>query len=402
MKFEFRGFDQDGNFKTGILEAQSQEQAVLLLQNQGIVVTYISKPSISKIQLFFNKISLLDLAFFCKSLNFLLKSKTEIDESIKSLSYQVNKQFFKNILEDIYQQIISGISLSEALNKYPNVFPNSMVKLIKIGELSGNLEEVFKNLSEYFEEQHKLFSKVIQSLYYPAIVILIFITTIIFLFFNVIPQISNIFIENNIELPKITKNLLSVSTFVVNYWYYILIGIIIFIYSLIEFLKTDDGKLFLYNMFVNFPIIGSLLKEIYIVSFIQSLIFLIKGGITISESLEIVSQSINNPYYKNAIKYLSDETQKGKQISESIKIFPDLFPPFVVQGFITGEKTGELTNSLTSILEYYKIDINNKVNNLGETIQPIIIIVLAIGLIFIEASLIIPISELTKSISQLR
>ncbi|GIW66328.1 MAG: phytochrome sensor protein [Candidatus Parcubacteria bacterium] len=402
MKFEFRGFDQDGNFKSGILEASNQEQAILLLQNQGIVVTYISKPSVPKFQIFFSKISLLDLAFFCRSFKFLIKSKTPIDEAIKSLSYQVNKSSFKVILEDVYQQIISGIPLSEALGKHTNIFPNSMIRLIRIGEISGKLEEVFENLAEYFEEQHKLFSKVIQSMYYPIIVFLIFLATISFIFLNVVPQLSKIFIENNINLPKFTQILLNISNFVFNYWYYILAALIIFIYSLIEFFKTDDGKLLLYNFFVNFPVIGSLLKEIYIVSFLQSLIFLVKGGIPLSESLEIVSQGITNPYYKNAIRYLSEETKKGKIISESIKNFPDLFPPFIVQAFVTGERTGELSSTLTTILEYYNLDISNKVNTLGESIQPIIIIILAIGLVFVEASLIIPISELAKSISQFR
>ncbi|MCS7184087.1 MAG: type II secretion system F family protein [Patescibacteria group bacterium] len=400
MKFEFRGFDRDGNFKTGIIEAETQEQAVNLLQNQGVVVTYLSKPSVPKFLVSFGKISLLDLAFFCRSFNFLLKSKTPIDEAVKSLSYQVNKQNFKNILEDVYQEIIAGVPLSESLAKHTETFPSSMTKLIKIGEISGKLEEVFENLANHFENQHKLLTKVIQSLYYPAIVILIFIATIGFIFFNVIPQLSKIFIENNIPLPKITQNFLNISNFFFSYWYYLLVGLIIFVYFLIEFFRSDEGKLLLYNFFSNFPIVGPLLKEIYIISFLESLIFLIKGGLPLSESLEIVSQSITNPYYKNAITHLSEETKRGKSVSESIKIFPDLFPPFVVQSFATGEKTGELANTLATILEYYNLEVNNRTANLSEAIQPLIIIILAIGLIFIEASLIIPISELTKTIRQ--
>ncbi len=400
MKFEFRGFDRDGNFKTGIIEAANQQEAISLLQNQGLVVTYISKPTVPKFLITFSKISLLDLAFFCSSFKFLLKSRTPLDEAVKTLSYQVTKPRFKTILEDIYQQIISGLPLSEALEKYPETFPKSMTKLIKIGEVAGKLEEVFDNLAEYFENQHKLLSKVIQSLYYPVIVILIFLATMAFIFFQVVPQISKLFIENGIALPAVTQKFLTISNFLFSYWYYILAGLIIFNYILIEFLKTDDGKLFLYNFFVNVPIVGVLLKEIYIIAFLQSLIFLIKGGLPLSESLEIVANSITNPYYKNAISYLAEETRRGKPVSEAIKIFPDLFPPFVVQSFATGEKTGELSNTLGTILEYYNLDVNNKTANLGEAIQPIIIIVLAIGLIFIELSLIIPISELAKTIRQ--
>jgi type IV pilus assembly protein PilC len=400
MKFEFRGFDKDGNFKSGIIEAESQESAVLLLQSQGIVVTYVSQPKLPKFLISFAKISLLDLSFFCKSFKFLLQAKTPLDESVKSLSNQIDKPYFKNILEDIYQQILSGLSLSEALAKYPDIFPSSMVKLIKIGEISGQLEEVFENLANHFENQYRMFSKVIQALYYPLIVILIFVATLFFIFINVIPQISKMFIENNISLPPITQYFIGISEFLINYWYYLLSGFIIFIYALISFLRSDDGKLFLYNFFVNFPIIGKLLKEIYLVSFLESLIFLVKGGLPLSESLDVVAQSMSNPYYKNAINYLAQETKRGKPVSESIKIFPDLFPPMIVQAFTTGEKTGELNNTLSVVLSYYNFEINNKMTNLGEAIQPIIIIILALGLIFIEAALVIPISELTKSIRQ--
>lgn len=401
MKFEFRGFDREGNFKVGIIDAESQEIAVNILQNQGIVVTYISRPAVSKISFIFGKISLLDLAFFCRSFKFLLKSKTSIDEIVKILSQQVNKPSFKVALENAYNDLIAGLPLSEAFSKHKNIFPETMVKMIRIGEVSGNLEEIFENLAIHFENQHKFFSKIIQSLYYPAIVLLIMLLSLTVLFFNVIPNIAKIFNENNLTLPKVTSLFINITNFLISYWYFILVGLFIFVYFLIEYFKSDEGKLFAYNFFSNIPIIGPILKEVYILSFLEYLVFLTKGGIVLSESLEIISKSIINPYYQNAIKFISDEVRKGKQVSETIKLFPDLFPPLVYQAFSTGEKTGELSNTLATLVEYYNIDLNNKTQNISELIQPIVIVLFALVLVVMELSLLIPIMELTRSVRSL-
>jgi type IV pilus assembly protein PilC len=126
---------------------------------------------------------------------------------------------------------------------------------------------------------------------------------------------------------------------------------------------------------------------------------LIKGGLPISESLKIVGESITNPYYKSAILFIAEETEKGKPISLSISNFPDLFPNFVQQAFATGEKTGNLYNSLTSIIDFYTADIENRTNNLAEAIQPLIVIILSVGLVFVEMSLLLPISQLAKSLT---
>jgi len=401
MKFEFRGFDKEGNFKVGIIEAENQEAAVNILQTQGIVVTYISKPAISKISIIFGRISLLDLAFFCRSFKFLLKSKTSIDEIVKILAQQANKPSLKVALENAYNDILSGLPLSEVLSKHKEIFPDTMVKMVRIGEMAGTLEEVFENLAIHFENQHKFFSKIIQSLYYPAIVLAIMFLSIGILFFNVIPNISKIFIDNNLPIPKITSLFINITNFLISYWYFILAGLALFIYFLISYFKTDEGKLFLYNFFANIPVIGSILKEIYILSFLEYLVFLTKGGIVLSESLDIVGNSISNPYYQNAIKFISEEVKKGKQVSENIKFFPDLFPPLVFQAFSTGEKTGELTNALATLVEYYNMDLENKTQNIPELIQPIVIILLALVLIIMELSLLVPIMELTRSVRSL-
>jgi type II secretory pathway component PulF len=398
-KFEFRGFDKEGNFKVGIIEAVDKETAIKILHNQNLVVTYIKELSELRPLITWGGVSLLDLAFFYRALNYLLKAGTSLDEAVKSLASQTNKLSFKRVLEDVYNNIISGLPLSQSLEKHTNIFEKSATRLIRIGELSGNLEEVLENLAKHYENQHKFRTKLIQSMYYPAIVLLIFLVTMFVLFFNVIPKIANLFKENNLTLPLVTQYFVMVSEFLVNNGIYVLLFLIFLIYVIIEYFKSEEGKLLLYNFLANMPVFGVLLKEIQILNILESISYLIKGGLPISESLKIVGESITNPYYKSAVLFIAEETEKGKPISLSISNFPDLFPGLVQQAFATGERTGNLYNSLITIIDYYSADIENRTNNLAEAVQPLMVIILAIGLVFVEMSLLLPISQLARSLS---
>ena len=398
-KFEFRGFDKEGNFKVGIIEAVDKESAIKILHNQNLVVTYIKELGEIRPLITWGRVSLLDLAFFYRALNYLLKAGTSLDEAIKSLASQTNKLSFKRVLEDVYNNIIAGLPLSRSLEKYTDIFEKSATRLIRIGELSGNFEEVLENLAKHYENQYKFRTKLIQSMYYPAMVLLIFLVTMFVLFFNVIPKISNLFKENNLTLPLVTQYFVMVSEFLVHNGIYVLLFLIFLIYVTIEYFRSEEGKLVLYNLLVDLPVFGILLKEIQILNFLESLSYLIKGGLPISESLKIVGESITNPYYKSAILFIAEETERGKPISLSISNFPDLFPGLVQQAFATGERTGNLYNSLITIIDYYTADIENRTNNLAEAIQPLIVIILSVGLVFVEMSLLLPISQLAKSLS---
>ncbi len=396
MKFEFRGFDQEGNFKIGIIEAVNKETAINLLHNQNILVTYIKPVTEIKPLIILEKISYLDKAFFCRALQYLLAAGISLDESLKTIAQQTSKIAFRRIIEEVYEDVLAGLPFSQALEKFPEIFEKSVVRLIRIGELSGNLEEVLGSLSAHYENQHRLRTKIISAMFYPAMVLAIFLVTMYVLFFNVIPKIAAIFEENNLELPAFTKYTFMVSKFFADYGLYLVIFIIFLIYLLWQYLRSEEGALFLYNFLTNFPVFGPLLKEVNVLNIIESLTFLIKGGLPIAESLKIISESLSNPYYKNALEFIAEETAKGKSIADTFNAFPDLFQPLVVQSFYAGEKAGNLYKALTTIQNYLYNSIETKLLNISELIQPIMIIFLAGGLILLELTLIIPIQQLSR------
>ncbi|MEM5782314.1 MAG: type II secretion system F family protein [Candidatus Aenigmatarchaeota archaeon] len=401
MKYQFKGFDQEGNFKSGVIIADSKEEAIKILQTQNIVVTYIYPIDILKITPFLGRISFKDIALFCRSMMYFLRSGFTLDESIKTLALQTQNLKFKSVLQEIYNDVLAGLSLSQALEKHKEIFDASMIKLIRIGELSGTLDKVFENLSNHFESQEKFRSKILSSLYYPAIVFVIFIATMIILFTSVVPKISIMFEENNIPLPPLTMFFQYISKILISYGVYIFLFFIFAIYSAYIYFKSDEGKLFFYNFFINLPIIGPMLKMTYCLRFVEYLAFLIEGGIPIPESLSIVGESMDNPYYRNAILFIGEETKKGKSISDIIQKFTDLFPPFIIQIINTGEKTGQLKSMLYTAKEYYTQELEIKTSTISELIQPFIVAIMAIGLVFLELSLLIPIMNLTKAVREL-
>ncbi|MGC8981661.1 MAG: type II secretion system F family protein [Minisyncoccia bacterium] len=401
MKFQFRGFDQEGNFKSGVIVAETKEEAVKILQTRNVVVTYIYPIEGVKIPILFGRITFKDLSMFCRSMIYFLKSGFTLDESIRTLSLQTPNPRLKSILQEVYNDVLAGLPLSQALEKFPDVFDPSMTKLIRIGEISGTLEKVFENLGEHFDRQERFRSKIINSLYYPAIVFIIFIGTMLVLFLGVIPKISNMFKENNIPLPGITLFFQTITDILVNYGIYITLFIIFAIYFVYNYSKTDEGKLALYNFVANIPVIGPMLKEVYILRFIEYFAFLLEGGVPIPESLGIVGESMDNPYYRNSILFISEETKKGKSISDTIQNFPDLFPPLVIQTISVGEKTGQLKSMLNTARNYYINELEIRTGTISELIQPIIVVVMAIGLVLLELSLLLPIMSLTKAVREI-
>lgn len=398
MKFSFKAFDRGGGIKSGSIEASSKDGALTALQAQGLLVTYLVEAETGITLPFFGKVAGKELASFTRELHFLVKARIPLDEALKALYEQTANLRFREILVGVYGDLISGAALSQALSHHPGVFSQYYVKMVQIGEVSGTLDDVTDYLATHLENQTKFTNKIVQALTYPAIVLVIFIATMIALSILVVPRITQIFEENNIPLPFITRSFQAASLFLISYWPFLILATIAAIYLTIEYLKTEEGKVVFFNSISRVPLFGSLIKTIYITRFLESLSFLIHGGLTIPESLMIVAESVDNPVYGNAIRQVAEETKRGKPISASLRLFGDLFPPLVIQAVVTGEKTGKLREILFSTSLYYFQELELKAGTLSEALQPIFIIILAAGLGFLEASLLVPILNLTKAV----
>ncbi|GIW67143.1 MAG: secretion system protein [Candidatus Parcubacteria bacterium] len=394
-KFEFKAFTREGKLKEGIISAETKEAALKILQSQELLVTYLSEKKVSFLS-FLQKPNLKDLYIFTRQLSYLIKAKNPLDEAIKSLSETTTNYAFRSILIDVHKDLISGVPFSDALGRFPEIFNDYYIGMIKVGESVGSLDEVLDYLAEHLNNQIRFKNRMIQASIYPAIVLVIFIGVMLALFYFVIPQITKMFIENNIPLPTVTKVFQAISDFLLKFGIFALIIFAALIYYFNQYLKTKEGKLTLFKIVNNLPVFGPLVKNLYAAQFLESLYYLVKGGVPMVEALEIIKSSIAHPLYESALEYVIEDVKRGKPLSESLSQFPELFPSLIIEGMKTSEKTGQLAEITKTIYNFYNETVENQVANIGEALQPFLIIIMGIGLGLLEASLLIPLLNLTK------
>jgi type IV pilus assembly protein PilC len=394
-KFEFKAFTQEGKSKEGIISAENKDAALKILQDQQLLVTYLNEQKSSFFS-FLQKPSVKDVYLFTRQLSYLIKAKTPLDESIKSLSETSTNPFFRSTLIEIYNDLVSGIPFSQSLSRFPDVFNTYYLGMIKIGESVGVLDETLDYLAEHLANNIKFKNKILQASIYPITVVLLFVVVMIALFYFVIPQITKMFIENNIPLPFITQFFQGVSDVLLRFGIFILIIFIALIYYLVQYFKSQEGRPVLFKIVNGLPIFGPLIKNVYAAQFLESFYYLTKGGVPIVESLDIIKSTIAHPLYESALEYIIEDVKKGKPLSESLSQFPDLFPSLIIEGMRTSEKTGQLSEITLTIFNFYNETVENQFGNLGEALQPVLIVFLGLGLSLLEASLLIPLLQLTK------
>ena len=395
MKFEFKAFTRDGKLKEGIISAENKEAALKLLQEQELLVTYLAEKKI-EFKTFFQKPGLKDLYIFTKQLSYLIKAKTPLDEAIKSLSETTSNLSFRSLLIEIYNDLVSGINFSQALSRFPDIFNPYYLGMIKVGESVGILDEVLDYLAEHLDAQIRFKNRIIQASIYPLIVFFLFIGVLLALFYFIIPQVSKLFIENNIPMPLITKIFKGFADFLLKFGFFLLIIIGFLIYYFYEYFKTKEGRLAFFKMTFGLPVIGNIIKNSYSAQFLESLYYLVRGGVPIVEALEIIKSSINHPMYESALDYIIEDVKKGTPLSQSLSQFPELFSSLIIEGMKTSEKTGQLTEVVLTIYNFYSETVESQIANLTEVLQPILILILGAGLGLLEASLLIPLLNLTK------
>jgi len=395
-KFEFKAFTREGKLKEGIISAESKEKALQILQEQELLVSYLAEKKPTPLLYFLQRPGTKDVYFFTRQLSYLIKAKTPLDESVKSLSETSHNYYFRSILIEIYNDLVSGIQFSQALSRFPDIFNDYYLGMIKVGESIGSLDEILDYLAGHLNNQLRLKNKIIQASIYPLMVLGLFFAVLIALFYFVVPQITKIFVENDLPLPLVTRIFQTIADFLLKFGFFALLIFIAFLYYFIQYLKTREGKLVLFNFVNNLPIFGPLIKNIYSAQFLESFYYLIKGGVPIVEALEIVKTSIAHPLYESALEAMIEDVKKGKPLSETMSQFPDLFPSLIIEGMKTSEKTGQLTEITFTIFNFYNETIESQASTLSETLQPFLIIILGVGLGLLEASLLIPLLSLTK------
>ncbi|MDD3711469.1 MAG: type II secretion system F family protein [Patescibacteria group bacterium] len=390
--FIYKARDINNKIKKGKVVAANQVDAVRVLKKKKMSVVYLKDFTNSiefKITSFLAPIKGKDLVVFSRQFSIMMMANVPIIESLKVIIEQTNNIKFKNIISEIAYDVDNGLFLSDALKKHPHVFSTFYANVIKAGETSGKLDEVLNYLADEVEKDYDLSKKFRGALIYPIFVCTgLVIVGFIFLFF-VLPELTKILQETGARLPLSTRMIIGVADFLQNYYILLIVLIVGGAVALKLFFKTKLGKRNRDIFLVKAPIIGKIFQLIYLIRFSRSLRTLLRGGITVTRSLSIVGDIVRNTVYKDIITETIDDINEGGSIVTVLEN-SDYVPKMIPEMMSIGEKTGHLDDVLEEIAKFYDKEVRVKLDNLNTMLEPIIMVVMGIGVGIMVAAVIMP------------
>lgn len=394
-KYKARSAEK-GRVSRGNIVAFNESDAKNKLAKKNLAVLSLSETTHSfetKVLLLINPIKAKDLVVFFRQFSVMITANVTIVESLVTLVDQTKNITLQKLISEIAYEVDSGALLSDALAKRGNVFGEFYINIIRSGETSGKLDEVLDYLADEIEKSYEMSAKIKNAMIYPAFIISGLVAVGIVMMVFVIPQLTDVLQETGTELPMSTKIVIAVANFLEKYIIYVLVAGVGLGVALRYFLKSATGSKMFDYLKVKLPVFGKLFKLIYIVRFTRSLSTLLRGGVSIIKSLEISAKVVENHVYRVLIYETLTQVSDGNSITtafEGSKYMPNM----VTHMMSIGERAGKLDDVLDTITEFYSKEINNMLANLTTILEPLIMIVMAVGVGIMVAAVILPMYNL--------
>jgi type IV pilus assembly protein PilC len=402
MKFNYQARTKEGETQTGTVEAGTREAAVETLQRHDLVVVFLEKVSDIPIYVrslkLFQKIKNKEITIFYRQLAILFEANISPLDALKVLGEQTRNRLFKDLIFGIEKAVRGGEPLSQAMARYPKVFSDFYINVVKAGEATGKLHEILKYLADHAEQEYNLNHKIRGAFIYPAVIFTLFIVIAILMMIYVVPQLTSMLEEVGGELPFATKALIFISNLLRKWILLIILIVIALIVALMRFAKTQKGQFILDVIKLKIPIFKSIFQKIYLTRFAENLKTLLKGGIPILKALDITATVIGNKIYEKIIREAREKVKVGGSISSAFADYPKEITPMVNQMIGVGEKAAQLDNILERIAIFYQQEVDRTVANMTQLIEPVMILVLGGGVGFLIFSILMPIYNIASGI----
>jgi len=396
--FIYTAKDAKNITRTGAIESVDEKTAAQTLRQHGLIPIDLKlKPEdagflpIGRLQ----RIGHGELVNFTRQLSTMINAGLTLPEALSLLEKQTGNRKLKTIIIEVTREIEAGSPLSKALSSYPAVFSNIYVSLVKAGEQAGVLDNVLTRLADNLEKEREFRSKTRGALIYPAIIVVAMIGVIFIMLIFVIPKLTDLYKEFGTTLPLPTKILIALSSFMVKFWFVVLGLLAAAVVFWQRFTHQGIGKRLRDEFMLKLPVWGKLKQNIILTEFARTLGLLIGAGIPIVEALKSVSGALDNMLYADALSEAAAGVEKGFPLGVSLS-HSKIFPPIIFQMIKTGEETGKLDDVLNRVSRYFEMEADQGVKNLTTAMEPIILIMLAIGVAFLIIAVILPIYNLTS------
>jgi len=397
-EFIYHAKDVKGTDHTGSVQSADTHSAAVILRKKGLIIISLTskEPFGNKfLSKFLNRVNFTELVILTRQLATMVSSGLVLSDAIDILEEQASNKTLKKVLVEISQDVKGGLTLAQALSKYPDIFPKLYTNLIRSGETSGKLDRVLLQMADGLEKEREFKAKIRGAMIYPAVVLTMMFGVVVIMMVFVIPKLITLYSQSTLDLPLPTKILIFISNLFVKFWW---LGIILFTISAIainRWNKTPQGHLLIGKMLLRIPVVGRIITTVTLTNFNRTFGLLTSAGIPLLESIGIVSDLIENPVFKDALKESYAGVERGLPFSSLLTA--SVFPRIVGQMIRVGEETGKVDEIFFKLADYFESESDHLVKNLTVVIEPVVLILLGIGVAFIVISIILPIYKLTTS-----
>ena len=391
MIFRYEALDNQGAKTTGLVEADNSQAADSLLKDNGLILVSLEVANIKKgLSLsFLERISMKDIVIFARQFSIMISAGVPMVQSLRILVNQTENKKFKKVIGEIGDEVEGGAALSDSLSKRPKIFSNFFVSVVRSGERSGKLDDVLDYLADEISKDYDMEAKIKGAMIYPTVVIIGMVIIGIVMMVFVLPKMMDILTETGTTLPLPTRILIGASNFIIHYWWIVVMIIVGIIMGIRAILRTPSGRYAWDSITLHLPIFGKLFQKILLVRFCRSMNTLLLGGVSIENSLAIAGDVVSNKVYQKLVQQTIKEVEDGNSIS-TIFLDSPLVPKMVSHMMQVGEGTGKLDAVFTKISEFYNREIDNALANIMSLMEPLIMIILGIGVGVMVAAVIMP------------
>ncbi|OZG70852.1 MSHA biogenesis protein MshG [Hahella sp. CCB-MM4] len=390
-QFAYKGRDSKGGLVEGTLEAANQEVIANELLRQGITPTSIREKAaqkdvfeaIRKHPLFRRKVTLDELIILCRQMHALTRAGIPIIRAIRGLAESTKSETLSEVLEDVARRLEGGVNLATAMRAHPKVFNDLFVSMILVGENTGQIEEAFKQLANNIELERETRKRVKQATRYPLMVVTAILVALLVVNFFVIPAFASVFAKFGADLPLPTKILIATSHFLTTYGWWLVIGLVLALYTFLRWIKTPTGRYRWDRFKLKIPIVGPLFELVALSRFSRNFSMMLAAGLPVTTALTLVSEAVNNAFIGKAIAEMRTGIERGDTLVRTART-SEMFSPLVMQMLSVGEETGAVDALLIDVANFYDEEIDFSLKRLSESIEPILLVFMG-GMVLVLA-----------------
>ncbi len=398
-QFRYSARTKTGDVVKGVIEAKSKIGVVEALQQKELIVVQVDENATAGLQklneINIGGVPMKDKVVFMRQLATMISAGLPLSQALEILEAQATNPLFKKVLSNVSDNVQGGLSLAKSFRKEDDIFDDIVINLLEAGEESGHLEEVLQKVATQLEDSKRLNEKIRSAFTYPAVIAVVVVAVVAIMMLFLVPAMETIYADFDAELPWVTRFVISISNFMVSFWWLILIIVIITVVSLKYYADSPKGKERIHYILLKIPVFGALATKIQLTQFNRTLGLLLSSGLSIVESLKLTAGALGNVHFKKAVMETKAEVEKGVPMATPLSR-SEFFPLIVSQMVAVGEESGQIDMVLGKMAQYYNEEVETMAANLTTLLEPFILIIVGIVVGIIALAVYMPMFTLIE------